>query len=109
MPRLGLARVRGRSMAPTLVAGDRLLLLHEPPRRWLRPGRLVVVRLPPGPDGPRPVAVKRLTGRDPTDPSRWWVQRDNPDEGVDSWLVGGIPEGDLLALVLGRLPRRTAG
>ena len=29
----------------------------------------------------------------------WWVERDNPAEGVDSWLVGAIPDGDVLAVV----------
>ncbi len=87
-------------MEPTLTEGDRLLLLHHPPSRLVTAGRLVVVRLPDGPSGPRPVSVKRLVGRDPDDPSRWWVERDNPREGVDSWLVGGIPEADLVAVVI---------
>lgn len=102
-PRIGLARVHGRSMEPTLRDGDRVLIAYglRP-----RPGQLVVVRLPPAPSGPRPISVKRLTGRDPGDATRWWVERDNPGEGVDSWLLGGIPEPDVLAVVLWRLPRR---
>ncbi len=107
--RFGLARVVGRSMEPTLRPGDRLVVCYGPPTRLLRPGRLVVVRLPAGAEGPRPTAVKRLAGRDPSDPGKWWVERDNPREGVDSWLVGGIPEPDLLAVVLGRLPRWLRG
>lgn len=102
--RVGLARVRGRSMEPALHDGDRLLVRY--PGRP-RPGRLVVLRLPAAESGPRPLAVKRVVGRDPQDPSRWWVERDNIGEGVDSWLVGGIPEGDVLGVVLLRLPRRT--
>jgi hypothetical protein len=37
------------------------------------------------------------------------VERDNPDEGVDSWQVGAIPEADVLAVVRLRLwpPRRS--
>lgn len=99
MVRLGVAVVRGRSMEPTLHAGDRLLVL------WggrMRPGRLAIVQLPPGPDGPRPLAVKRATRRERD--GRWWVERDNPVEGVDSWLVGPIPARDLRARVLFRLP-----
>lgn len=106
LPRLGIARVRGRSMLPTLRAGDRLVVWYG---GRARAGRLVVVRLPAGPDGPRPLAVKRVSGLDPDDPSRWWVQRDNPREGVDSWTVGGISDQDVVALVLARLPRLRRG
>ena len=69
-----------------------------------RDGRLVVVRLPDG-----VVAVKRATGRRD---GGWWVERDNPDEGVDSWLVGAIPEHDVVAVVRARvwpLVRRARG
>jgi hypothetical protein len=120
-------------MLPTLREGDRLLVLHggRP-----RPGRLVVVRLPayggagdPAGDGStaaRPaggegaahrhsaasrkgrgcvVAVKRAVRRDP---DGWWVERDNPLEGVDSWAVGAVPEADVIAVVLCRGPRALA-
>jgi len=100
--RLGRVLVRGRSMEPTLYDGDHLVVLHggRP-----RPGRLAVVRLPGA-----PLAVKRLAFRVVTG---WWVERDNPTEGVDSWQVGAVPEADVLATVLfrswplrGRLSRR---
>jgi len=84
----GLAVVRGRSMRPTLRDGDRLLVRHGAAPRA---GDLVVVRLPDG-----VVAVKRATMRRD---GGWWVERDNPDEGVDSWQVGAIPETDVLAVV----------
>ena len=84
----GLAVVRGRSMRPTLHDGDRLLVRHGAAPRA---GDLVVVRLPDG-----VVAVKRATMRRD---GGWWVERDNPDEGVDSWQVGAIPEADVLAVV----------
>lgn len=91
-PLIGLAVVRGRSMEPTLREGDRLLVRYgaQP-----RPGQLVVIRLPD-----RPVAVKRAIRRTA---HGWWVERDNPDEGVDSWLVGEIPARDVLACVLLRV------
>jgi signal peptidase I len=95
--RFGIRIVRGRSMQPTLVDGDRLMVRTvrpddpDPP-----PGSLVVVRLPDG----RPEAVKRLVRREP---EGWWVERDNPDEGVDSWLVGAIAEPDLIGVVLARV------
>ena len=84
----GLAVVRGRSMRPALRDGDRLLVRHGAAPRA---GDLVVVRLPDG-----VVAVKRATARRD---GGWWVERDNPDEGVDSWQVGAIPEADVLAVV----------
>jgi len=95
----GFAVVRGRSMQPTLHEGDRLLVRHG---AVPREGRLVVVRLPDG-----VVAVKRATGRRD---GGWWVERDNPAEGVDSWLVGAIPQRDVVAVVRARvwpLVRRT--
>lgn len=90
--RVGLAVVRGRSMLPTLRDGDRLLVVHGAAPRL---GRLAVVRLPDG-----VLAVKRVTRREP---GGWWVERDNPAEGVDSWAVGAVPDTDVLARVLARL------
>src|SRR5690242_16894875 len=75
--------VEGRSMEPTLRGGDRLLVRWGAPAR---PGALVVVRLPD-----RGLAVKRAFKRTP---EGWWVERDNPREGVDSWQVGAIAEQD---------------
>lgn len=88
----GLAVVMGRSMEPTLREGDRLLVHYG---GEVRPGSLAVVRLPA-----RPVAVKRVVRR--VDDG-WWVERDNPSEGVDSWSVGPIPDVDVLASVVLRL------
>jgi hypothetical protein len=97
---VGRVVVRGRSMQPTLRDGDRLLV------RWgAAPvaGRVAVVRLPGG----RPLSVKRLAF--PRD-GGWWVERDNPDEGTDSWLVGAIPAHDVLGVVWLRYrPLRRAG
>jgi hypothetical protein len=86
-------------MEPTLRDGDHLLV------RWgskPRVGRLVVVRWPG-----RPLSVKRagLLSAD-----GWWVERDNPAEGVDSWSAGPVPPSDVVAVVLCRywpLRRRT--
>jgi phage repressor protein C with HTH and peptisase S24 domain len=97
--RWGLAVVRGRSMEPTLRDGDRLLVRHGGTPRI---GRLAVVRLPA-----RPVGVKRVTRREP---GGWWVERDNPVEGVDSWLVGAVPDEDVVAVVVLRVwPLRRRG
>jgi phage repressor protein C with HTH and peptisase S24 domain len=98
----GFAVVRGRSMLPTLRDGDRLLVRYGVPPKV---GRLAVVRLPDG-----VVAVKRVGHREP---DGWWVERDNPSEGVDSWTVGAIPDADVVARVVGRvwplLRRRETG
>jgi hypothetical protein len=84
-------------MEPALLDGDRL----RP-----RPGKVAVVRLP----GDRPLSVKRLAF--PAD-GGWWVERDNPAEGVDSWQVGAVPAADVVAVAwlrywpprrLGRVP-----
>jgi phage repressor protein C with HTH and peptisase S24 domain len=90
-PRWGLARVHGRSMLPTLHDGDRLLLDH---RAVPTPGRVAVVVLPDG-----TIAVKRL---EHLADDGWWVTRDNPAEGVDSWTLGA-PVTDVLAIVRARV------
>jgi hypothetical protein len=79
-------------MEPTLREGDRLLVLHGgTPRR----GAVAVVRFRDG-----VVAVKRLEHHDA---EGWWVGRDNPREGRDSWSAGPVGDGDVMALVLGRV------
>ncbi len=92
--------VRGRSMEPTLRDGDRLIVV---PGGRPRAGRVAVVHLPGG----RPLSVKRLAF--PAEDG-WWVERDNPAEGVDSWEVGAIPESDVVAIAWVRYwpPRRAA-
>jgi hypothetical protein len=82
-------------MEPTLYDGERLLLLHG---ARPRPGRLAVVRLPDG-----VVAVKRVVHREA---EGWWVERDNPAVGVDSWSVGAIPDDAVVARVLLRASPR---
>ncbi|HYN29771.1 MAG TPA: S24 family peptidase [Dermatophilaceae bacterium] len=99
-----LMRVRGRSMEPTLRDGDAVLALTGIP---VRPGGVAVVRLPPDRAGAvRPLAVKRVTGRDPDDPARWWIDSDDPAHGLTSFDVGGLPEQAMRAVVVARLPRR---
>ena len=92
MWRIGIAIVRGRSMTPTLRDGDRLLIAHG---AGPRPGRLAVVRF-----GDGVVAVKRL---DHDSEQGWWVSRDNPREGRDSWSAGAVPPAGVLAIVLARV------
>jgi phage repressor protein C with HTH and peptisase S24 domain len=95
-----LVRVSGRSMLPTLAPGDVLLVRRG--RRGAAVGRLAVVDL----GGGRPAAVKRLASRQV---GGWWVERDNPAEGVDSWLVGEIADAGVSGIVAARVwprPRR---
>ena len=89
-------------MEPTLHEGDRLLVLYGArPRR----GKLAVVLLPDDKSGAaRPLAVKRIARPDPDGSDGWWVERDNPREGLDSWAVGAIPADGIRARVLWRLP-----
>jgi len=78
-------------MQPTLYDGDRLLVRYGVAPRS---GGLAVVRLPDG-----VVGVKRVR----RERDGWWLERDNPGEGVDSWSVGAIPDADVVARVYLRL------
>ena len=80
-------------MEPTLHDGDRLLVTYGRPPQ---PGELVVVRLPER----LGYAIKRALRRETVG---WWVERDTPPEGVDSWLVGAIPDNAVLGVVRVRL------
>jgi phage repressor protein C with HTH and peptisase S24 domain len=79
-------------MRPTYHDGDLLLVLHG---ARPRPGRPAVVRLPGG-----VLAVKRVVRRER---AGWWVERDNPREGVDSWTVGAVPDEQVVARVVARV------
>jgi hypothetical protein len=83
-------------MVPTLSDGD-LLLVDRGVR--VRPGALVVARMPGA-----PLAVKRARFWHSDDEARgWWLERDNPQEGTDSWAVGPVAPKEVVAVVLGRL------
>jgi len=83
-------------MLPTLRDGDHLLLDY---RRAPKEGLLAVVTLPGGVS-----AVKRL---EHLGEEGWWVTRDNPAEGVDSWTMGA-PVTSVTAIVVARIwPRPT--
>lgn len=79
-------------MQPTLRDGDRLLVMHGGRSRR---GAVAVVRFADG-----LVGVKRLEHHDD---EGWWVARDNPREGRDSWSAGPVPDADVVAVVLGRV------
>jgi SOS-response transcriptional repressor LexA len=85
-------------MEPTLGDGDLLLVKVG---AGIAPGDLVVVRLPGRPG----LAVKRAVRMDG---DGWWVERDNPRVGVDSWVTGPVAMSDVVAQVVRRVwpPRR---
>jgi len=88
-------------MESTLREGDLLMVL------WgarVRPGAVALVRLPPDATGsPRPLSVKRISGADPDAKERWWLDSDNPREGVTSFDVGSLDPGDVLAVAVARV------
>ncbi len=99
---LGWALVRGDSMSPGLVDGDRLLVHYNVA---VRPGSVVVARFADG-----TLAVKRAVERRTTGDgcAAWWLLGDNP-EGVDSRHRGPVPEADVVGVALARAwprPRR---
>ena len=85
-------------MEPGLRDGDHLLV-HWGGRP--RPGQLVVVEWPDVPGRSKlPLSVKRAGF---VDEQGWWVERDNPAEGIDSWQVGAVPVDHVRGVVLFRL------
>lgn len=98
-PRWGLAVVRGTSMEPTLRDGDRLLVRYAADPRV---GAVAVVRFADG-----VLAVKRLEHHDgPGARADWWVSRDNPVEGRDSWSAGAVDVVGVTPVRVWPRPRR---
>ena len=88
-----MAVVHGRSMAPALREGDRLLVSYA-----ARPvvGDAVVARFADG-----TIAVKRAVERRTTRSGQpgWWLLSDNLDDGVDSRHRGPVSDDDVLGVV----------
>jgi len=106
LPRLGLARVRGDSMKPTLRDGQLIAVRYA---ARARPGALVIVALPPDANGnARPLAVKRLMHYEAD--GRAWIESDNQAASgqVDSWTIGPVPVTSIMAVAL-TPPRRRWG
>jgi nickel-type superoxide dismutase maturation protease len=97
-----VARVSGPSMAPTVRAGDRLLVRRVRPHGAVAPGDVVLARFPARPDL---LVVKRL--RHPVDGGHW-VEGDNPLVTDDSRAFGSaVVVGKVVARLWpapGRLP-----
>jgi nickel-type superoxide dismutase maturation protease len=77
--------VSGRSMAPTLVPGDRLVVVRIPARWPLPSGALVAV---PDPREGGHLLVKRAT---PAGDGTLRLLGDNPVESTDSRVFGPVP------------------
>jgi phage repressor protein C with HTH and peptisase S24 domain len=88
-PRLGVIGVAGDSMRPTLRPGDACLVRYG---SRIRPGDLVVARLPS-----RPLGVKRAALHDA---DGWWLASDDPLHGTDSAAFGSVRDEDVLGRVL---------
>ncbi len=104
----GLARaallmitVDGESMAPSYRPGDSVLVA----RRWItgriRPGDVVVCRLPAGLPGPAGYLVKRVTS---VSAGQVFLQGDG-DHSYDSRAFGWIPVRSVVGRVITRLTR----
>src|SRR5688500_12927426 len=81
--RLDVVEVRGRSMAPTLLPGDRLLIARSRPR----PGDVAVA---PDPRDPRRELIKRVAR---IDASGVQLRGDNPAFSTDARVFGALPPG----------------
>ncbi|MFC4588148.1 nickel-type superoxide dismutase maturation protease [Sphaerisporangium corydalis] len=86
-------RVEGESMLPVLRPGDRLVVRRG---AAVRPGHLVVARLPGEPDR---MIVKRVAWRDG---DGWWLESENQRASgrKDSWDFGALPPSLLVGRVV---------
>ena len=100
--RLDVVEVRGRSMDPTLAAGDRLLVVRL--RRAPLSGEIV---LAPDPRDPTRELVKRVQAVDATGVR---LRGDNPAFSTDARVFGAIPTSEIRWRVVARFwPMDRAG
>ena len=78
---LDVVDVRGRSMAPTLLPGDRLIVMRSRPRM----GRIVLAH---DPRDPQRELIKRVAALDARGA---WLSGDNPAFSTDARAFGAIP------------------
>ena len=94
---LGLARVIGFSMRPTMAEGNVILVRYG---ASVRAGQVVLARLADG-----RVVAKRAVERRTTATGRpgWWLLSDDQVVGIDSRHRGPVADDDVLAVVLARV------
>ncbi len=98
--RLDVVEVRGRSMAPTLLPGDRLLALRAQPR-------VGDVVLAPDPRDPRRELVKRVAALGQRGA---WLRGDNPAASTDARAFGRVAvDRDAWRIVARYWPPQRAG
>lgn len=99
---LDVVVVRGRSMVPTLLPGDRLVALRM--GRRLRPGQIVVA---PDPRDRSRELVKRVAR---VDRAGVILRGDNPAFSTDARVFGAIPAADVRWRIVARYwPMNRAG
>ena len=90
-------RVEGRSMLPTLMPGDHLLvdpLAFEAALPW--EGAIVIAR--------HPLEAREIVKRvGSVEGDRIWLSSDNPDEGSDSRTFGAVSPCSILGQVVARV------
>ncbi|MCW2787262.1 MAG: peptidase [Marmoricola sp.] len=91
--------VAGRSMEPTLRAGDRLIVRYGAP---VAVDDLVLARFADGTLAVKRVAYAAVTG---TSRPGWFLLSDNADEGVDSRHRGPLAAEDVIAVVRAKVWR----
>jgi nickel-type superoxide dismutase maturation protease len=89
-----VVEVRGRSMAPALRPGDRLVAV-----RLRRPPRVGEIVLATDPRDPRRELIKRVSG---VGRSGVRLRGDNPAASTDARTFGAVPTGAIEWRVVGR-------
>jgi nickel-type superoxide dismutase maturation protease len=89
---LDVVEVRGRSMAPTLLPGDRLLVARLPPR-------VGDVVLAADPRAPERELIKRVAS---ADDRRIVLRGDNPAASTDARVFGSVPVDAVRWRAIGR-------
>lgn len=89
---IDVVEVRGSSMAPSLLPGDRLIAVRRPPR-------VGDVALAADPRDPRRELVKRVTRVDATGIT---LRGDDPDRSTDGRTFGALPPSVVRWRVVGR-------
>ena len=82
---LDVVEVRGRSMGPVLLPGDRLLVVRAPPRL----GDVVIA---PDPRAPSRELIKRVAA---IDRAGVHLRGDNPLASTDARTFGAVPRADV--------------